>query len=116
MTFNIIDNIEVPATANTRVRPRGPFATALDSLQVGQGFVYAEKRALKQIYPSIAPKKFPSDVEGMTKKFKIWQAAEGQVGVKRLADVAETNDAIIGTNGSAVDHAAEQEDHDDAAE
>lgn len=101
-TFNIINDIEVPATANTRVRPRGAFAAALDSLEVGQGFVYQETRDLKKIYPSIAPKKFPSDAEGMTKKFKIWVAGEGQVGVKRLADVPVVEDVVIGTNGSAV--------------
>lgn len=105
-TFHIIDDIEVPAAANTRVRPRGPFATALDSLQVGQGFIYQDNRALKQVYPAIAPKKFPSDTPSMSKKFKIWSVSEGKIGVKRLPDVPVGSDSIIGTNGSAVHHTA----------
>jgi len=85
--FQIIDNIEMPVTAVTRNRPRGEFSLALDALEVGQGFVYEEARDLKQVYPAIAPKKFPS-TEGMTKKFKIWQASPGMVGVKRVEDAA----------------------------
>lgn len=86
--FQIIDDIEVPATAITRTRTRGAFATALDGLEVGQGFVFADARPLKACYPSVAPKRFPTH-DGMgLKKFKIWQAAEGQVGVKRLDDIA----------------------------
>lgn len=85
--FEIIDNIEVPATAATRNRPRGAFAQAVDSLQVGQGFIFDSDKPLKTHYPKVSPSKFPSDVEGMNKKFKLWIAGEGKVGVKRLADV-----------------------------
>jgi len=99
MTFDIIDNIEVPATAVVRHRERGPFATAVNGLTVGQGFVFDDARLLKKVYPSVAPKRFPADTEGYSKKFKIWQVSEGKVGVKRLADVltekevAEAGDA-----------------------
>lgn len=85
--FEIIDNIEVPATAATRNRPRGAFAQAVDSLQVGQGFIFDSDKPLKTHYPKVSPSKFPSGVEGMNKKFKLWVAGEGKVGVKRLADV-----------------------------
>ena len=85
--FEIIDNIEVPATAATRNRPRGAFAQAVDSLQVGQGFIFDSDKPLKTHYPKVSPSKFPSDVEGMNKKFKLWIAGEGKVGVKRLDDV-----------------------------
>lgn len=98
MTYEIIDNIEVPVTAVTRTRARGEFATALDKLDIGQGFVFSDKRELKKLYPSVAPTKFPSDVEGLNKKFKLWQVSEGKFGVKRLDDVkpvekAEPTDA-----------------------
>ena len=85
--FEIIDNIEVPATAATRNRPRGAFAQAVDSLQVGQGFIFDSDKPLKTHYPKVSPSKFPS-TEGFNKKFKLWVAGEGQVGVKRLDDVA----------------------------
>ena len=88
--FEIIDNIEVPVTAATRNRPRGAFAQAVDSLQVGQGFIFDSDKPLKTHYPKVSPSKFPSDVEGMNKKFKLWVAGEGKVGVKRLADVPVT--------------------------
>ena len=87
--FQIIDNIEVPATVTTRNRPRGPFAAAVDSLQVGQGFLFDSDKALKSHYPKVSPSKFPSDTPGMNKKFKLWIAGEGKVGVKRLEDVTE---------------------------
>ena len=87
MTFQIIDNIEVPATTITRNRQRGAFAQALDSLNVGQGFIFESDKPLKAHYPKVSPSKFPS-TEGFNKKFRLWIAGEGQVGVKRLPDVA----------------------------
>ena len=88
MAFQIIDNIEVPAVTATRNRARGEFAQAVDSLQVGQGFIFESDKGLKAHYPKVSPSKFPSDVAGFNKKFKLWVAGEGQVGVKRLDDVA----------------------------
>lgn len=88
MAFQIIDNIEVPQTVATRVRPRGEFAQAVDSLQVGQGFLFDSDKPLKAHYPKVSPSKFPSDVAGHNKKFRLWIAGEGKVGVKRLPDVA----------------------------
>lgn len=87
MTFQIIDNIEVPAVTATRNRSRGAFAQALDSLNVGQGFIFESDKGLKAHYPKVSPSKFPS-TEGWNKKFRLWIAGEGQVGVKRLPDVA----------------------------
>ena len=87
MAFEIIDNIEVPATVATRVRPRGEFAQAVDSLQIGQGFLFDSDKPLKAHYPKVSPSKFPS-TEGFNKKFRLWIAGEGKVGVKRLPDVA----------------------------
>ena len=105
MTFQIIDNIEVPVTTISRVRPRGEFAQAVDSLQVGQGFVFDSDKSLKTHYPKVSPGKFPSGVEGMNKKFKLWVAGEGKVGVKRLPDVAA---AAAGTaEAEAEDNGAE---------
>ena len=86
--FQIIDNIEVPVTAATRNRPRGVFAQTLDSLEVGQGFIFDSDKPLKTHYPKVSPSKFPSDVAGFNKKFRLWIAGEGKVGVKRLEDVA----------------------------
>lgn len=88
MAFQIIDNIEVPAVTATRNRARGEFAQALDSLEVGQGFIFESDKGLKAHYPKVSPSKFPSDVAGFNKKFRLWIAGEGQVGVKRLPDVA----------------------------
>lgn len=88
MAFQIIDNIEVPAVTATRNRARGEFAQAVDSLQVGQGFIFESDKGLKAHYPKVSPSKFPSDVAGFNKKFRLWIAGEGQVGVKRLPDVA----------------------------
>ena len=85
--FEIIDNIEVPATAATRNRPRGAFAQAVDSLQVGQGFIFDSDKPLKTHYPKVSPSKFHS-TEGFNKKFRLWIAGEGKVGVKRLPDMA----------------------------
>ena len=87
MAFQIIDNIEVPAVTATRNRARGEFAQALDSLEVGQGFIFESDKGLKAHYPKVSPSKFPS-TEGFLKKFRLWIAGEGQVGVKRLPDVA----------------------------
>ena len=87
MAFQIIDNIEVPAVTATRNRSRGEFAQAVDSLQVGQGFIFESDKGLKAHYPKVSPSKFPS-TEGFNKKFRLWIAGEGQVGVKRLPDVA----------------------------
>ena len=87
MAFQIIDNIEVPAVTATRNRARGEFAQAVDSLQVGQGFIFESDKGLKAHYPKVSPSKFPS-TEGFLKKFRLWIAGEGQVGVKRLPDVA----------------------------
>ena len=88
MAFQIIDNIEVPAVTATRNRARGKFAQAVDSLQIGQGFIFESDKGLKAHYPKVSPSKFPSDVAGFNKKFRLWIAGEGQVGVKRLPDVA----------------------------
>ena len=88
MAFQIIDNIEVPAVTATRNRARGEFAQAVDSLQVGQGFIFESDKGLKAHYPKVSPSKFPSDVAGFNKKFRLWIAGEGQVDVKRLPDVA----------------------------
>ena len=88
MAFQIIDNIEVPAVTATRNRARGEFAQAVDSLQIGQGFIFESDKGLKAHYPKVSPSKFPSDVAGFNKKFRLWIAGEGQVGVKRLPDVA----------------------------
>ena len=87
MAFQIIDNIEVPAVTATRNRSRGEFAQAVDSLQIGQGFIFESDKGLKAHYPKVSPSKFPS-TEGFLKKFRLWIAGEGQVGVKRLPDVA----------------------------
>lgn len=92
MAFQIIDNIEVPATVVTRARPRGEFAMTLDALNIGQGFIFNSDKPLKSHYPKVSPSKFPS-TEGFNKKFRLWFAGEGQVGVKRLDDIlANTNE------------------------
>ena len=89
MAFQIIDNIEVPAVTATRNRARGEFAQAVDSLQIGQGFIFESDKGLKAHYPKVSPSKFPdTTAPGQLKKFKLWVAGEGQVGVKRLPDVA----------------------------
>lgn len=108
--FQIIDNIEVPVIASTRNRTRGPLATALDSLEVGQGFVFDDARPLKTVYPSVSPKRFPAVEAGFNKKFKIWQAEEGKVGVKRLADVAAK------AEGETADTAEDEGEFDEAVE
>ena len=99
--FQIIDNIEVPAVTATRNRARGEFAQAVDSLQVGQGFIFESDKGLKAHYPKVSPSKFPSDVAGFNKKFRLWIAGEGQVGVKRLPDVAVDVSEGDGNEGDA---------------
>lgn len=84
MAFEIIDNIAVPAAA-ARSRARSALTEALDGLQVGQGFYFDDKRDVKKLYPSVSPTKFPSG-DGF-KKFKLWQEAEGKIGVKRMPDI-----------------------------
>lgn len=101
MAFQIIDNIEVPAVTATRNRARGEFAQAVDSLQIGQGFIFESDKGLKAHYPKVSPSKFPSDVAGFNKKFKLWVAGEGQVGVKRLDDVAVDVSEGDGNEGDA---------------
>ena len=101
MAFQIIDNIEVPAVTATRNRARGEFARAVDSLQIGQGFIFESDKGLKAHYPKVSPSKFPSDVAGFNKKFKLWVAGEGQVGVKRLDDVAVDVSEGDGNEGDA---------------
>ena len=101
MAFQIIDNIEVPAVTATRNRARGEFAQAVDSLQIGQGFIFESDKGLKAHYPKVSPSKFPSDVAGFLKKFKLWVAGEGQVGVKRLDDVAVDVSEGDGNEGDA---------------
>lgn len=89
MAFQIIDNIEVPATVATRSRPRGEFAQTLDALAIGQGFVFESDKGLKSHYPKVSPSKFPTADGTMCKKFKLWEVAGGgAIGVKRLEDVA----------------------------
>ena len=101
MAFQIIDNIEVPAVTATRNRARGELAQAVDSLQIGQGFIFESDKGLKAHYPKVSPSKFPSDVAGFNKKFKLWVAGEGQVGVKRLDDVAVDVSEGDGNEGDA---------------
>ena len=105
MAFQIIDNIEVPAVTATRNRARGEFAQAVDSLQIGQGFIFESDKGLKAHYPKVSPSKFPdTTAPGQLKKFKLWVAGEGQVGVKRLENVMDTPDADA---NEANDNAAE---------
>ena len=87
MAFEIIDNITVPQTVATRNRPRGEFAQALDNLNVGQGFYFDSDKPLKAHYPKVSPSKFPVGDGVHNKKFRLWVADEGKIGVKRLNDV-----------------------------
>ena len=107
MAFQIIDNIEVPAVTATRNRARGEFAQAVDSLQIGQGFIFESDKGLKAHYPKVSPSKFPSDVAGFNKKFRLWIAGEGQVGVKRLPDVAVDVSEGDGNEGDSSEGDAE---------
>ena len=87
MTYEIIDNIEVPQVAATRNRSRGEFALALDSLNVGQGFIFDSDKSLKAHYPKVSPSKFPVGDGVHNRKFKLWIAGEGKIGVKRVQNV-----------------------------
>jgi hypothetical protein len=78
MSFEIISNIDLPETRRTR--SRGEFATAVDSLEVGQGFYFSDKRPTKALYPTVAPKKFGG------KKFAIRLVEEaGEDGLNKYA-------------------------------
>jgi hypothetical protein len=91
MTFQIVDDIKLPESTNTRNRPQGDFAATLNKLEVGQGFQYTSDSALKNMYPRVSPKKFGG------KTFKVAQvsapvaaaegveAATGVYMVKRLS-------------------------------
>lgn len=72
MAFNIVKNITMPVTVATRNRSRGDFASALDSLDVGDGFEFPSASSLKHMYPRVAPKKF----EGKSFQVKLLTAAE----------------------------------------
>ena len=95
--FNIVDNITIPASSNTRNRARGDFATAIDKLEVGQGFIYQSEGTLKAQYPRVAPKKFSG------RKYKLWavEGAEGTHGVARLADKVDAAAADATEDASA---------------
>ena len=62
MAFTIESNIPVPTA--TRIRARGDFSTACDTLEVGQSF-FAPGKSIKGAYASVSPTKFPG------KKFKV---------------------------------------------
>lgn len=85
MAFNIIKNITMPVTTATRNRSRGEFASALDSLEVGDGFEFPSTSGLKHMYPRVAPKKFG----GKSFQVKLLTPAETEGGenmfiVKRI--------------------------------
>lgn len=84
--YEIIDNIEIPQEAVARNRQRSEFSQAVDSLEVGQGFRFPDSRELKNIYPSVAPKKFPSATPGMAKRFQVVKLDKDTAIVKRLPD------------------------------
>ena len=77
MSFEIISNIDLPETRRTR--SRGEFATAVDQLEVDQGFYFTDKRPVKALYPTVAPKKFDG------KKFAIRFIEEGEDGLNKYA-------------------------------
>lgn len=79
--FQIVDNIAIPASTNTRNRTRGEFAQAVASLQPGQGFTYTSDGTLKSQYPRVAAKKFGGN------RYKLWavEGVEGTFGVARTA-------------------------------
>lgn len=86
MSFEIIQNIEIPQTTHTRTRSKGIFHQTLDRLEIGEGFTYDSKGTLKSQYPKVAPAKFPG------KKFKVWEVRDengeivpGKFGVARIA-------------------------------
>ena len=93
MAFQIIDNMQAPASA-ARTRKPGEFTNTLNSLEVGQGFEYESNGTLKSQYPRIAPKKF-----GGAKRFKVWEVEgkEGWFAVRRENDRV-VKDAVPGVN------------------
>ena len=96
MAFQIIDNMQAPASA-ARTRQKGEFTLALESLEIVQGFQYESKGTAKAQYPRISPKKFGG------KRFRVWLVSEGENGepntfaVKRENDRA-VKDAVPGVN------------------
>lgn len=84
MAFEIITDIALPEV--TRTRTRGEFATAVDALEVNQGFYFTDKREIKALYPSVSPKKFG----GKKYAIRLIEAAaeaggENKYAVKRTA-------------------------------
>ena len=77
MTFEIIDNMQVPPS--TRNRTKSPLDAAIAALEIGQGFEFESDKPLKTLYPKVSPKKF-----GGAKRFKLWQVAEGKYSVARI--------------------------------
>lgn len=101
MTYQIVPNIEVPASAATRNRARGEFAQAVDGLEVGEGFFFDDTAAIKLIYPRVGPKKFGG------RRFKVWQQSVNEdgsfkYGVKRV-DGGKRADAAVATVGTDED-------------
>ncbi len=86
-TFEILDDLELPTAKRAGgTRSRGPFATAVGKLDVGQGFVFMDAREIKKLYPTIAPKRY------FGRKFTIRileteanEAGEFKYGLKRTA-------------------------------
>ena len=76
-SFEIIDNFELPVTANTRTREKGDFSLAVDSLDVGQGFYFDSTIPHKAQYARVSPRKFGG------KHFTVVQISEGKFAVKR---------------------------------
>lgn len=83
--FQIEDDLELPEVKRAGgVRGKGPFASAVDSLNVGQGFRFADKRELKKLYPTFAPKKFDG------KKFTV----------RFMGEKNEAGEQVAGEDGS----------------
>jgi len=89
MTYQIIDNMPVPASA-ARTRKPGEFTVALDSLEIGQGFQYESKGTLKGQYPRISKAKF-----GGTKRFRVWLIEQGAEGEESTYGVRRENDRVV---------------------
>ena len=88
MTFQIIDNMPVPASA-ARTRKPGEFTVALDSLGINQGFEYQSKGTLKGQYPRISKAKFGG------KRFKLWLIEQGAEGEESTYGVRRENDRVV---------------------
>ena len=88
MAFQIVDNLVAPAAA-ARTRQKGEFSLALDSLEIGQGFQYTSKGAVKGQYPKISPKKFGG------KRFRVWLVSEGENGEPNTFAVKRENDRVV---------------------